>query len=225
MNFIVLSNNGSFLRSFKLPTIAGFNFPITSSNEILYPVVLYPVGKSPDFVAFDLTGKVLYEIKGGPHFSGGNVTPYSKYMISNIYNPIQKSNIYHGDIKGQPKFVINIDEGEISSKGPKGTNKNRINKYVFLADSEGNLFVRTLVSENPRRFAYSYHASDGRYIQTLQNPPDSSEKILWYCNTIDKEGNLYLMRIYEPQGIEIIYNEPIKGGTPCLRIWKWERIK
>jgi hypothetical protein len=225
-NFIILDNNGKFLRNFQIPGVMKFtifNFAINSSNEILYPAGR---GRDRDLVAIDITGKILYAIKGGQFLSGENVTPYSKYMIKNIYFPVQKSNIYYGDIKGQPKSIINIDS-EFSSQGPKGTSKSKlkINKYVFLADSEGNLFVKTLVSVSPSKFAYSYHAPDGRYIQTLQNPPELNEKVIQYRNTIDKEGNLYLMRIYEPQGIEIIYNEPIKGGTPCLRIWKWERIK
>ncbi|MFC1557795.1 hypothetical protein ACFL40_00420 [candidate division KSB1 bacterium] len=217
---IILENDGKFLRSFKITnSYESAHFAVNSLNEILYPRRM-----SSGMVAFDLTGKVLYTDKERPFFSGENVTPYSKYMISNSYHPVEKSNIYQVDNKRHPKSVIYID-GEFSSLGPKGANKNKGSKYIFLADGEGSLFVRTLTNVNPRKFAYSYHASDGSYIQTLQNPPDLNEKVLGNRTTIDKDGNFYLMRIYYPEGAEIIDRKLVKGGVPCLRIWKWERIK
>jgi hypothetical protein len=106
---------------------------------------------------------------------------------------------------------------------------NHYTRYItaFHADNNGNFFaIKFIEQQSKMKHVISFHQHDGTYIQTLENPPEASnEKISFSYHTVDADGSLYVMKIQFPEGTEIIPDKLIKGGTPCLRIWKWERVK
>jgi hypothetical protein len=213
-DMVVLNNNGKFLRIFKLPGIqyTELDFSITASGELLY------LSNTNDLVAVNLYGKVLYAIPNGPLVSGRDVSPYSQYVVSPALK-LNKINIYRGDLRKQQKTSIDKNR-DLNSQDAK---------YItaFHADNNGNFFIGKIIEQQSKmKFVISFHQHDGTYIQTLENLPEASnEKNSFSYHTVDADGSLYVMKIQFPEGTEIIPDKLIKGGTPCLRIWKWERIK
>ena len=129
--------------------------------------------------------------------------------------------IYYGELNENKKS--SIDMNYLNSQGPT---KNGGRKRVLFADNEGNIFIETLIGDKPREYYFSFHASNGKHLQTLNIPSGLNIKekcSLSHCT--DSEGNFYIMEIQKPKGIEIKPRELIKGGSPCLRIWKWVKIK
>ena len=208
---VVIDNEGKLIRSYKVPGMeyTTFDFAVNSDGELIYK-------KGEDMVALNSEGKVLYAVKVENiiFLEGKHVSPYSAFIPINKYDKKQIE-IFNGSFQEKKKIgTINMSYLE---------NQEHLGKKNFIlhADKDGNLFA-------VNNGNVSFLSPDGTYLQFLNKPYEQPEENIIatsYCS--DKEGNFYCMAVQIPENaiIEEGKPKPLKSTTPCLRIWKWERIK
>ena len=218
---IVIQNDGTFLKTIKLPGVkenVGFDFAVNHKSHILYRG---NVGH--DLISLDIEGKVNYAMKNGPSISGRHTTPYSPYL--NNYNSMTKeATIYPKGLRKSVKEGLTV---KLPFKDLKFDTNVKYGGELLLIDNNQHVFIESNVNS---REQITYHNEEGELLTTLTRPTNKikAESHPFNSYALDKEGNFYLLQHFKPDEESIISVagslDRVYSDSPCLYVWKWERL-
>ena len=214
---IVINKEGRFLRKipFYVPKGYSVDFGINSLGEIIY---FY----KGDLIVMNIEGKIIYTLENMPFIEGKRVSPYSKFIFYKRFVGKQITQ-YSGELRNKVEKNLEL------SKPVQPELQNAIGQEVLQCDAEGNMFIMSLITKKPYVEKILFYDANGNFVNILPDCPKFSinqeRRVVNVLYKTDIDGNFYQMEVAPPEDAEIVPFEPIKSSKPCLRIWKWERIK